>query len=45
MNRKSAAQQKQQNWYISRAYLKLEEAKNYSRLGKCAEAWKDKEIT
>jgi HEPN domain-containing protein len=35
---KNAAQQKQQNWYISRAYFKLREAKNYSRLGKCAEA-------
>lgn len=38
MSPKSFGQQKQQNWYISRAYLKLREAKNYSRLGKCAEA-------
>jgi len=38
MSPKSLAQQRQQNWYISRAYLKLKEANNYSRLGKYAEA-------
>lgn len=38
MHPKSVAQQTQQNWYISRAYLKLREAKDYRRLGKCAEA-------
>lgn len=27
-----------QNWYISRAYLKLKESSDYRKLGKCAEA-------
>lgn len=35
---KSEEQRKQEYWYISRAYFKLKEAKNYRRLGKYAEA-------
>jgi HEPN domain-containing protein len=38
MASKNSAQQRQLIWYISHAYLKLREAKNYRRLGKCAEA-------
>jgi HEPN domain-containing protein len=38
MSKKNENQQKQESWYITRAFLKLREAKYYSRLGKFAEA-------
>ena len=38
MSKKNINQQKQESWYVTRAFLKLREARYYSRLGKCAEA-------
>jgi hypothetical protein len=38
MSHRNPAQQREQNWYISRAYLKLREADHYRKLGKCAES-------
>ena len=38
MSHRNLAQQREQNWYISRAYLKLREADYYRKLGKCAES-------
>jgi HEPN domain-containing protein len=38
VSHRNLAQQREQNWYISRAYLKLKEANYYRKLGKCAES-------